>query len=130
MAKSHLCSQCWKKGFRLAVSSWKVEGSAHLREQTVQRLLEEPGMAKQIGSSLPHNFQHICALAELSSALNSSTRIEHDRANKLRWWMRGGKYLHHEKQVSVKNRKKDKVKTGTGEGHESKPQSRPSGASD
>lgn len=44
--------------------------------------------------------------------------------------MRGGKYLHQEKQVSVKKWKKDEVKMGTGEGHESKPQSCPSGASD
>lgn len=106
MAKSHLCSKQRKTGFHLATSSRNVGDSAHLGEQTVQRLLEQPGMAKQIGSNFPYNFQHICALAELSSALNSSTRIEYDHANKLRWWMHVEKYLHQEKQVSVQKDKK------------------------
>lgn len=73
--------------------------------------------------AVSHTTCSTYVLAELSSALNSSTRIEHDRANKLGWWMNAGKYLqHHEKQVSVQKTQQptNKVKMNSGKGQRAK----------
>lgn len=73
--------------------------------------------------AVSHTTSSTYVLAELSSALNSSTRIEHDRANKLRWWMNAGKYLQHqEKQVGVQKtqRPTNKGKMSSGKGQRAK----------
>lgn len=73
--------------------------------------------------AVSHTTSSTYVLAEFSSALNSSTRIEHDCANKLRWWMNAGKYLQHqEKQVGVQKTQQptNKVKVNCGKGQRAK----------
>lgn len=73
--------------------------------------------------AVSHTTSSTYVLAEPSSALNSSTRIEHDRANKLRWWMNAGKYLQHqEEQVGVQKTQQpaNKVKMNSGKGQRAK----------
>lgn len=83
----------------LLPGTWKIERiSGNRRRRDCWNSQERQN---RLGA-VSHTTSSTYVLAELSSALNSSTRIEHDHANKLRWWMNAGKYLQHqEKQVGV-----------------------------
>lgn len=104
----------------LLPGTWKIECiSGNRRHRDCWNSQERQN---RLGA-VSHTTCSTYVLAELSSALNSSTRIEHDRANKLRWWMNAGKYLqHHERQVGVQKTQQstNKVKMNSGKGQSAK----------